>query len=186
MHPGAGVIPKVILLGVGAMIKVIKLISMAMLVSSLGVTGAGASPSGTQRDSAELASFKAAIRRLYDIKEGAWKKGDFESIVTRFYAADAVSVGEEDPNTMKGVDQFRKAYQQMVQDITSVRIESVRSVVNGNAGWDWANFYATVKLQKAQDYPKTPVRILFLFSKEHGRWICKGDIFVSGKFSNPL
>jgi uncharacterized protein (TIGR02246 family) len=168
------------------MIRVIKLISMAMLVSSLCVTGAGASPSGAQQDAAELVSFKSAIRKLYDIKEGAWKKGDFESIVTRFYAADAVSAGEGDPSTMKGVDQFRKAYQQMVQDITSVRIESVRSVVNGNAGWDWANFYATVKLQKAQDYPQSPVRVLFLFSKEHGRWICKGDIFVNGKFSNPL
>jgi hypothetical protein len=168
------------------MIRVVKLISMVLLVSGLGVTGAGASPGEAQPHSAELASFKAAIRKLYDIKEGAWKKGDFESIVTRFYAADAVSVGEGDLNTMKGVDEFRKTYRQLVQDITSVRIESVRSVVNGNAGWDWANFYASVKPQRAKDYPQTPVRILFLFSKEHGRWICKGDIFVSGKFSNPL
>jgi hypothetical protein len=98
MHPGAGVIAEAILLGVD-MIRVVTLISMAMLVSSLGVTGAGASPSEAQPNSAELASFKAAIRKLYDIKEGAWKKGDFESIVTGFYAADAVSVGEGDPKS---------------------------------------------------------------------------------------
>jgi uncharacterized protein (TIGR02246 family) len=141
---------------------------------------AGAQPSQ------ELATFKSAIRNLYDIKEGAWQRGDYETIVTRFYSPDAVSVGEGDPNTMKGVDQFRKAYKQWVQDITSVRVESVHSVVNGNAGWDWANFYATVKPEKVKDYPQSPVRILFLFSKENGKWICKGDIFVSGKFSDPL
>jgi hypothetical protein len=59
-------------------------------------------------------------------------------------------------------------------------------VVNGNAGWDWANFYANVKPEKAREYPPSPVRILFLFSKEKGRWICKGDIFVTGKFDDPL
>jgi uncharacterized protein (TIGR02246 family) len=157
---------------------------LILLVCSISA-GAQAPRVGSQ-PSQELAAFKGAVRKLYDIKEGAWKRGDYEAIVTQFYSADAVSVGEGDPNTMKGVDQFRKAYKQLVQDVTSVRVESVRSVVNGSAGWDWANFYATIKPEKAKDYPQTPARILFLFSKENGKWICKGDIFVSGKFSNPL
>ena len=158
-----------------------------LLLAMFGMTNAGAqSQPGHAGGSAEEIAFKRAVRQLYDIKESAWTKGDVEAIVTRFYAPDAVSVGEGDPTTLKGTKQFREAYKQLLQDITSVRVESVRSVVNGNAGWDWANFYANVKPEKAREYPPSPVRILFLFSKETGRWICKGDIFVTGKFDDPL
>lgn len=158
-----------------------------LLPAMFGMTNAGAlSQTGHADGGAEEIAFKKTIRQLYDIKESAWAKGDVEAIVTRFYAPDAVSVGEGDPNTLRGTKQFREAYTHLLRDITSVRVESVRSVVNGNAGWDWANFYATVKPEKAREYPSSPVRILFLFSKEHGRWICKGDIFVTGKFDEGL
>jgi len=62
-----------------------------------------------------------------------------------------------------------------------VRIESVRTYVNGNAGWDWANFYSDPKPDKKAMYPPSPIRIVFLWTKERGQWICKGDIFVNGK-----
>jgi uncharacterized protein (TIGR02246 family) len=161
--------------------------AIGLVLAMFGMTNAGAQsqPDHAGGSSREIA-FKKAVRQLYDIKESAWTKGDVEGIVTRFYAPDAVSVGEGDPTTLKGTKQFRKAYKQLLQDITSVRVESVRSVVNGNAGWDWANFYANVKPEKAREYPPSPVRILFLFSKEKGRWICKGDIFVTGKFDDSL
>ena len=161
--------------------------AIGLVLAMFGIMNAGAqSQQGHAAGSSQEIAFKKAIRQLYDIKESAWTKGDVEAIVTRFYAPDAVSVGEGDPTTMKGTKQFREAYKQLLQDITSVRVESVRSVVNGNAGWDWANFYANVKPEKAGEYPQSPVRILFLFSKEKGRWICKGDIFVTGKFDDPL
>jgi uncharacterized protein (TIGR02246 family) len=131
----------------------------------------------------ELADFKQAIRHLYDEKEKAWAAGDAEFIVTRFYAADAISAGEGEAATMVGRAEFRKAYQQYLKDVTSVRIESVKTVVNGNAGWDWANFYATPKPDKVKDYPPSPVRILFLWSKENGTWVCKGEMYVNGKFN---
>ena len=136
--------------------------------------------------SPELTAFKKAIRELYDLKERAWAAGDAETIVTRFYAPDAVSIGEGDPTTMAGREQFRTTYRQYVKDVTAVRIESVRTVVNGNAGWDWTNFYATVRPEKAKDYPPPLVRVLFLWSKENGRWVCKGDVFVNGGFKEPL
>jgi hypothetical protein len=44
----------------------------------------------------------------------------------------------------------------MVQDITSVRMDSVHSEVRDDACWDWANFYATIKPEEQKDYPKTP------------------------------
>jgi uncharacterized protein (TIGR02246 family) len=133
---------------------------------------------------AELAAFKQAIRRLYDMKEKAWAAGDAETIVTKFYSADAISVGEGDPVTMSGQDNFRKAYQQYVKDVPKVHIESVKTVVNGNAGWDWTNFYHTPKPGKEKDYPPSPLRILFVFSKENGTWICKGESYVAGKFED--
>jgi uncharacterized protein (TIGR02246 family) len=141
---------------------------------------------GTNRANPELAAFKKAIRELYDLKERAWAAGDAETIVTRFYSPDAVSVGEGDPTTMVGREQFRETYRKYVKDVTSVRIESVRTIVNGNAGWDWTNFYATVRPEKAKDYPPPLVRVLFLWSKENGRWVCKGDVFVNGGFKEPL
>ena len=132
----------------------------------------------------DLGQFKLEIRRLYDMKEKAWAAGDAETIVAKFYSADAISAGEGDPATMVGRVAFRKAYQQYVKDVSSIRIESVETYVNGNAGWDWTNFYATPKPDKAKDYPPSPVRIVFLWSREEGKWICKGEMFVNGKFGN--
>jgi uncharacterized protein (TIGR02246 family) len=137
---------------------------------------------GADSSQSEIESFKRAIRKLYDLKEKAWAAGDAESIVTKFYSPDAISVGEGDPNTMVGRDQFRAAYRQYVKDVPSIRIESVRTYVNGNAGWDWANFYSYPKPDKKSLYPPSPIRILFTWAKENGRWVCKGDIFVNGKF----
>lgn len=135
-----------------------------------------------QPSNASSEAFKQAIRRLYDLKERAWAAGDAETIVTRFYSADAVSVGEGDPNTLVGREDFRKAYRQYVKDVPKIRIESMRSYANGNAGWDWANFYSEPLPEKRSMYPPSPIRILFTFAKERGQWICKGDIFVNGKF----
>jgi uncharacterized protein (TIGR02246 family) len=154
-----------------------------VLVATSGVSAPETQPSSSP---AELTAFKQAIRKWYDLKEQSWAKGDAEAIVTKFYAPDAVSVGEGEPNALVGRKQFRTAYQQYVKDITSVRVESVRSVVNGNAGWDWANFYHTPRPEKVKEYPPSPIRILFLWSKENGRWICKGEMYVNGKFENPL
>jgi uncharacterized protein (TIGR02246 family) len=160
----------------------------ALLVFTLGaitIAYGGTAPVSAPQ-SGNLASFREAIRHLYDIKEKAWAAGDAETIVTKFYAADAVSAGEGDLKTTVGRAEFRKAYQQFVKDVTSVRVESVKTVVNGDAGWDWANFYHTPKADKAKDYPPSPIRILFLWSKEHGQWICKGEMYVNGNFNVPL
>jgi uncharacterized protein (TIGR02246 family) len=164
--------------------RTVGLLSCVFIFCEIALGGTPVTPVASH--ATDLDSFKKAIRELYDVKEKAWARGDAETIVTKFYAPDAISVGEGDANTMVGQEQFRTAYRRYVTDVTSVRIESVRTVVNGNAGWDWANFYHTPKPDKAKDYPPSPIRILFLWSKEHGKWICKGEAFVNGKFSNPL
>lgn len=138
-------------------------------------------PSTAPATEVQTDNFKHAIRKLYDLKENAWAAGDAESIITKFYSADAISAGEGDPETMVGRAAFRTAYRQYVKDVPKIRIESVHTYVNGNAGWDWANFYSEPKPDKKSLYPPSPIRIVFLFAKQNGQWICKGDIFVNGK-----
>ena len=160
-------------------------VTLALALSLFGATPVFAQAPASLAPPAsatQLKNFKQAIRKLYDLKETAWAAGDAESIVTKFYSADAISVGEGDPETMVGREAFRKAYQQYVKDVPKIRIESVSSYVNGNAGWDWANFYSETKPDKRALYPPSPIRIVFLFTKENGRWVCKGDIFANGKF----
>jgi hypothetical protein len=52
-------------------------------------------------------------------------------------------------------------------------------------GWDWTNFYADVKPEKVKDYPPSPVRILFVWEKINGQWMCAGDVVLLGTFDVP-
>jgi hypothetical protein len=62
---------------------------------------------------------------------------------------------------------------------SSHRLSAMYTYVNGDAGWDWADF---------QVFPTDPKNkpftfaILFLWTKAHGAWVCKGDFFVNGSF----
>ena len=117
----------------------------------------------------EVKRFKQAIRKLYDLKEKAWAAGDAESIVMKFYAADAISAGEGDPEYH---DRPRRSFVRLTNNTSRtlqlVRIESVRTDVNGNAGWDWANFYSDAKPDKKSMYPPSPIRIRIPLGE--GKW----------------
>jgi len=128
-------------------------------------------------DSAQLAAFRRAIRAKYDLKERAFAAHDAETIVTRFYSPDVVSVGEGE-GIFVGREQIRPLYADVVRH-NKVKIESVYTYVNGNAGWDWADFHVL------PDDPKSPpftFAILFLWSRIGGEWWCKGDYFSYGSF----
>ena len=60
-----------------------------------------------------------------------------------------------------------------------VKIESVRMYVNGNAGWDFADFHVTPTDGKSKPFT---FAILFLWSKINGEWVCLGDYFDYGSF----
>ncbi|MBS0400110.1 MAG: nuclear transport factor 2 family protein, partial [Proteobacteria bacterium] len=109
----------------------------------LAATAASAAPAtetaaraAATPDSAALRAFKQAIRAQYDLKEKAFAAHDAETIVTKFYTPDVISVGEGE-GVFIGRDAIRPLYQQVVRD-NRVRIESVHTFVDGNAGWDWA------------------------------------------------
>jgi len=136
---------------------------------------AAAAQAAASKDSPELAAFRRAIRARYDLKERAFAAHDAETIVTQFYAADVISVGEGE-GIYIGRDQIRPLYQEVVKD-NRVKVDSVYTYVNGHAGWDWADFHV---------YPTDPKKppftfaIVFLWAKTDGTWICKGDFFVNG------
>jgi hypothetical protein len=128
-------------------------------------------------DSAELKAFRRAIRARYDLKEKAFAAHDAETIVSRFYAPDVISVGEGE-GIYIGRDQIRPLYEEVVKD-NRVKVDSIYTYVNGNAGWDWADFH--VFPADPHNKPFT-FAILFLWAKVDGAWICKGDFFVNGSF----
>jgi hypothetical protein len=136
-------------------------------------TTAAAAAQAASPATPELLAFKKAIRAKYDLKEKAFAAHDAETIVTRFYSADVISVGEGE-GIYIGRDQIRPLYQKVVQDNT-VKIDSVYTYVSGNAGWDWADFH----VQPAKGEPFT-FAILFLWARVDGEWMCKGDVFLMG------
>ena len=128
-------------------------------------------------DSPELVAFKKAIRAKYDMKEKAFAAHDAKTILTRFYAEDAVSVGEGF-GIFNGRKDLTPLYEKAVTEYT-VKVTSVHTFVRGDAGWDWADFYVTPV--DPQEKPFN-LAILFLWARHDGQWMCKGDFYVNGSF----
>jgi len=121
--------------------------------------------------------------QLCPAKEKAWAAQDYQRLVTGFYSPQAFTAAEGEPNFYaQGREQFLELYKTYVADTTQIRIESVHTYVNGNMGWDWTNFHANVKPEKVKDYPPSPVRILFIWEKIAGKWVCSGDVVLLGTF----
>ena len=149
-----------------------KIVAMLMLlVSAMAVAAA---------PDQELAAFKQAIRAKYDLKERAFAAHDAETIVTRFYTEDVVSVGEGE-GVFVGRDQIRPLYQDVVKN-NHVKVESIHTFVKGDAGWDWADFHVYPTDGKTQPFT---FAILFLWTRVNGEWMCKGDSFIKGSFKTP-
>jgi ketosteroid isomerase-like protein len=147
---------------------------MAVAASSPPLTPAAAQ-SAVSPDAAQLAAFKKAIRRKYDLKERAFAAHDAETIVTQFYSADVISVGAGE-GIYIGREQIRPLYQDVVRN-NKVRIESIYTFVDGRAGWDWADFHVYPTDGKTQPFT---FAILFLWARVGEQWLCKGDFFVTG------
>jgi hypothetical protein len=153
--------------------------SAVMAAQSALPTSAAAAKNATSADSAELAAFKQAIRAKYDLKEQAFANHDAETIVTKFYTPDVISVeGTPDGGIYVGREQIRPLYERVVKD-SLVNVDSVHTFVNGDSGWDWADFHVSSPDGKMQPFT---FAILFLWTRVNGEWMCKGDYFVMGSF----
>ena len=129
--------------------------------------------------SPELEAFKKAIRAKYDLKERAFASHDAETIVTKFYSADVISVGEGE-GIYIGRDQIRPLYQDVVKS-NEVKVDSIYTFVKGDAGWDWADFHVYPTDGKTAPFT---FAILFLWARTEGQWMCKGDFFVTGSLKD--
>ena len=129
---------------------------------------------------AELAEFQREIRVKYDLKEAAFAANDPEPIITRFYHADVISTDPEG-HTHEGRAELRPVYNEVIG--SEVRIQSYRSFVRGDAGWDWVNFHVTPPPEAGME-PFT-FKMLFLWARENGEWWSHGEMYVAGEFDIP-
>lgn len=164
--------------------KILKIILATFVVAMTPVLSMAApkTPIGTldTPDPAALAAFKKDIRVLYDLKEKAFADADAAAIVNHFYTADAVTVGPDGKAT-SGRAGFLENYKPLVSKY-NVRVESILTYLQGDAGWDWANFHIT---SKDGSEPPFSFIILFLWNKVDGKWASPGDMYVVGQFSKP-
>ena len=159
-----------------------KSVILTVAFLALHVAGVGSSyaveqgkPVLSQAEAKELSAFKAAIKAQYDLKVKAFAEKDANTIVDRFYSQDVISTGEGE-EVMVGREAIRPMYAKVVQQ-SNVEIESVYTRVSGKLGWDWANF--KVKPRDPSEKPFT-FKIVFLWEKVNGKWICTGDMFTVG------
>jgi hypothetical protein len=123
------------------------------------------------------AAFQAAIRHKYDMKEAAFAANDPTPILERFYHADVVSVGP-DGHVLEGREALRPVYEEVI--VNDVRIDSYRSFVNGDAGWDWVNFHVIPTAESGEE--PFSFKMLFLWSREQGEWWSHGEMYQVGEF----
>jgi ketosteroid isomerase-like protein len=150
--------------------------ALPVVIGSL-VLAAAAAPAGAANVDAELAAFKQAIRAKYDLKEKAFRDRDGETIVTRFYAPDVISMGEGSP-LHRGRDELRKVYSAPEVINSEVRISSFDTHVSGDVGWDWADFHVIPADKSVAPFT---FKIVFLWERVDGEWWCKGDMYLVDK-----
>jgi len=118
----------------------------------------------------ELAEFKQAIRNKY-------RDNDIEPILTRFYHSDAISTDPEG-KTKIGTSELRPVYEEVIGSL--VKVESYKTFVKGDAGWDWVNFH--VSFPPGVDEQPFTFKMLFLWEKIDGEWWSQGEMYVMGEF----
>lgn len=153
------------------------MVAAALMMILSALTTISAFSDGNRAANAELAAFKQAIRAKYDLKERAFAANDPEPILTRFYSEQVISTDSEG-RTYIGRDELRPLYEQEIG--SNVRIEPFKSFVNGDAGWDWVNFYVIPPAESGAE--SFSFKLLFLWERINGEWWSHGDMYVRGEF----
>lgn len=151
-------------------------ISLAACIESTTDVSAG-SAAATLSQEAALDAFKRAIRAKYDMKEQAFRDNDPEPILNQFYSESAISTSY-DGRTIIGRAELRPEYEKVIGAL--VRVESFNTFVNGDAGWDWVNFY--VSFPPGVELEPFTFKMLFLWERIDGEWWSHGEMYVKGEF----
>ena len=155
------------------MLNKLKIMFVLLLLAQVGVVSAA---------DRKLEAFKKAIRAKYDLKEQAFADNNPKPILEKFYTGEVLSVGP-DGVSHEGTEGIRPVYEN--PDIISgkVYIESYKTQVSGNSGWDWVNFHL---------HPADPsmapftFKMLFLWEKIKGEWMSQGEMYVVGEFDTSV
>ena len=126
----------------------------------------------------QLEAFKKAIRAKYDLKEMAFANNDPKPILEKFYTSDVLSVGP-DGVSHEGTEGIRPVYENPDIIGGKVKIESYKTQVSGNSGWDWVNFHVSPPDPAAEPFT---FKMLFLWEKINGEWMSQGEMYVVGEF----
>ena len=127
----------------------------------------------------DLAAFEDAIRAKYDVKVRAFARNDADLLVDNFYSEDVLAV-YPDGSAVVGRENLRPIYRDTVVKST-VSIESIKTHVDNDTGWDWTNFYVFPEDPKKDDFSFI---VLFLWQKIDGEWFVVGDMFLRGKLES--
>ncbi|MCY4361250.1 MAG: nuclear transport factor 2 family protein [Gammaproteobacteria bacterium] len=148
------------------------ILTFVVAIILLSVTGTAAAADN------ELEAFKKAIRAKYDLKEMAFANNDPKPILEKFYTGDVLSVGP-DGVSHEGTEGIRPVYENPDIIGGNVKIESYKTQVSGNSGWDWVNFHVNPADPAAEPFT---FKMLFLWEKIEGEWMSQGEMYVVGEF----
>ena len=119
----------------------------------------------------EMAAFRAAIDAKYALHVAAFEAGDPEPILNHFFTEDALWEYAGYPRRV-GRAELRELFDAVIAK-DRVAVRSIRSFVNGDCGWDYA------------DYPVTPrdpavapwvFRQMFYWVRREGDWLVNACI----------
>lgn len=118
-----------------------------------------------------------AISTQYNLLVEAFAKGDASIISRQFFTPDAWAVGEGTETAIEA-EQIEKLYSDFVGNFTYA-VKSACTRRTGDAGWD----FAEVTLRSTDGSDEIHLyKVLYLWTKQDGRWRCRGQMYVEGSF----
>lgn len=132
------------------------------------------------KESQALQEFKRTISAKYEILVKAFATNNAKLISEQFFTPEALAVGEGE-ETAIGNSQIENLYSEFV-GVYQYAAKSFKTTVQGDFGWDFADVLLTPVDKQADDHPH-PYKVLYIWSKEGGEWLCKGQMYVEGSFA---